>query len=82
MEAKDGVIVTFDLEAYVVKNMKVPLLLGADFQMMYELHVTCYATGHSEVSVGKTSRVILASLVQGVDLGCEIQQPHMMQSFI
>ncbi|KAJ7081456.1 hypothetical protein C8R44DRAFT_653139, partial [Mycena epipterygia] len=30
--ASDGVLISFEVEAYVVKNMRVPLLLGEDFQ--------------------------------------------------
>ncbi|KAJ7605542.1 hypothetical protein DFH06DRAFT_1275604 [Mycena polygramma] len=37
VETKDGEIVSFELEAYVVRNMRVPLLLGEDFQTAYEL---------------------------------------------
>jgi hypothetical protein len=81
-KAKDGVIVSFDLEACAVRNMKVPLLLGEDFQTMYKLSVTCYTTGHSEVIVGKTGWIVLASSAQGVDLGFEIQQAHTAQLFI
>jgi hypothetical protein len=82
MEAKDGTVISFDLEAYIVKNMKVPLLLGKDFQMMYELGVSRQATGHSEISIGKTGYSIAASSAQGVDLGFEIRQAYMTQSFV
>ncbi|KDQ28328.1 hypothetical protein PLEOSDRAFT_1104993 [Pleurotus ostreatus PC15] len=34
-----GDVVAFDLEAYVVRGMRVPLLLGEDFQTAYELGV-------------------------------------------
>ncbi|KAJ7258401.1 hypothetical protein B0H12DRAFT_970000, partial [Mycena haematopus] len=30
--ATDGVLISFEVEAYVVRNMRVPLLLGEDFQ--------------------------------------------------
>lgn len=36
---KTGEVVSFELEAYVVRNMRVPLLLGEDFQSSYELGV-------------------------------------------
>jgi hypothetical protein len=62
--------------------MKVPLLLGEDFQMMYELGVLHQATGHSEISIGKMEHAIPAASVQGVDLGFEIRQAYMMQSFV
>jgi hypothetical protein len=40
VEAKDGAVISFNLEVYIAKNMKVLLLLGEDFQMMYELGVS------------------------------------------
>lgn len=43
MESKEGDIISFELEAYVVRNMRVPLLLGEDFQSSYELGVRRWA---------------------------------------
>ena len=40
MPRENGSFISFDLEAYVVRNMRVPLLLGEDFQTTYELGVT------------------------------------------
>ena len=45
-------IISFELEAYVVCNMNVPLMLGKDFQTTYELGLTRYVSGHCEVAVG------------------------------
>lgn len=39
MVSKEGEVVSFELEAYIVRNMKVPLLLGEDFQSSYKLGV-------------------------------------------
>lgn len=80
--ATDGNIVSFDLEAYVVRDMRVPLLLGEDFQVTYELGLHRYATGHCEVLVGGSGRVIAASSAQAVDLGFEIRSAQVGQSFV
>jgi hypothetical protein len=39
-QTADSSLVSFEVEAYVVRNMRVPLLLGEDFQVSYELGVT------------------------------------------
>lgn len=80
--ATDGNVVSFDLEAYVVKDMRVPLLLGEDFQVSYELGLRRYATGHCEVLVGGSGRVIAASSAQAVDLGFSIRSAQVGQSFV
>jgi len=78
----DGLWICFELEAYVVKDMRVPLLLGEDFQTAYELNVKCYATGHCEVSVGESSKIIPALSAHNVDLGFKIHRAYMVQSFV
>ena len=80
--AQDESIVSFELEAYVVRNMNVPILLGEDFQTTYELSITRQATGQCEVLVGRSGRVIPAASALNVDLGFEIRIAHSMQSFI
>lgn len=60
--------------------MKVPLHLRENFQTMYELGVSCHASGHSEVLVEKTGHTIAVSSAQGVDLGFEIRQAYLTQS--
>ena len=70
--AQDESIVSFELEAYVVRNMNIPLLLGEDFQITYELSVTRQATGQCEVLVGRSGRIISAASALNVDLGFEI----------
>jgi hypothetical protein len=37
---KEGEMISFEVEAYVVPNMSVDILLGEDFQLNYELSVT------------------------------------------
>ncbi|KAJ7622403.1 hypothetical protein FB45DRAFT_1032069 [Roridomyces roridus] len=80
METKEKETVLFELEAYVVRNMKVPLLLGEDFQTSYELGVDRWATGASEVRIGKTRHIIPASSSHAVDLGFEIRQASVANS--
>ena len=70
--ALDGSIVSFELEAYLIRNMNVPILLGEDFQTTYELSVTRRATGQCEVLVGKSGCIIPAATTLNVDLGFKI----------
>jgi hypothetical protein len=74
--AIDGALISFEVEAYVVRNMRVPLLLGEDFQMAYELGTTRYSSGHCEIRVGQTDHIIPASSAEAVDLGFEVRQVH------
>ncbi|KAJ7244434.1 hypothetical protein B0H12DRAFT_1022481, partial [Mycena haematopus] len=78
--SKEGEVISFELEAYVVRNMKVPLLLGEDFQSTYELGIQRLATGHCDVQIGKTRHVVAASSAHAVDLGFEIRQASMAKS--
>ncbi|KJA13755.1 hypothetical protein HYPSUDRAFT_107509, partial [Hypholoma sublateritium FD-334 SS-4] len=81
--ATDGTIVSFELEAYVVRGMRVPLLLGEDFQSTYEIGIICHASGRTEVKVGnRDPRTIEASSAPGVELGFEIRQAFISQSFV
>ena len=82
MPRENGSFISFDLEAYVVRNMRVPLLLGEDFQTTYELGVTRYATGHCDIHIGRTGLVVKASSAQRVDLGFKIRQAQTTQSFV
>lgn len=40
MEAMDGTILETEVEAYVVPNMTVPILLGEDYHLTYEINVS------------------------------------------
>ncbi|TRM66044.1 hypothetical protein BD626DRAFT_628022 [Schizophyllum amplum] len=64
--------VKFAVEAYVVRGMKVPLLLGEDFQSAYELGVTRRATGRSLVTIGDSGRQIHASSARDVKVGFNV----------
>jgi hypothetical protein len=76
----DGALISFEVEAYAVRNMRVPLLLGEDFQMAYELGTTRYSSGHCEIRVGQTDRIIPASSAEAVDLGFEVHQVHAIRA--
>jgi hypothetical protein len=75
-----GVLVSFEVEAYVVRNMRVPLLLGEDFQIFYELGVTCYSNGHCDVRIGQSDHILPGSSAQRVDLGFEIRKVHAVKA--
>jgi hypothetical protein len=78
--AIDGALISFEVEAYVVRNMRVPLLLGEDFQMAYELGTTRYSSGHCEIRIGQTEHVIPASSAEAVDLGFEVRHVHAVRA--
>jgi hypothetical protein len=80
MVTTEGEVVRFELEVYVVWNMKVSLLLGEDFQSAHELGVKRSSTGHCEVQVGSSRHIITASSAHSVDLGFEIRQASMAKS--
>ncbi|KAK7440822.1 hypothetical protein VKT23_016900 [Stygiomarasmius scandens] len=82
METEEENIVKFEVEAYVVKNMKSPLLLGEDFQTSYELGVVRNATGLCGISVGRSSMVIPASTARSTDLGFKIRKANVAKAFI
>jgi hypothetical protein len=78
--ATDGTLISFEVEAYVVCNMRVPLLLGEDFQMAYKLGTTRYSSGHCEIRIGQTECIIPASSAEAVDLGFEVCQVHTVRA--
>jgi hypothetical protein len=60
--------------------MRVPLLLGKDFQIAYELGTTRYSSGHCEIRIGQTEHIIPASSVEAVNLGFEVRQVHAVRA--
>lgn len=81
--ASDGTIISFKLEAYVVRGMRVPLLIGEDFQTTFELGLIHYVSGQSEVKVGREGTYTIDALsALVVDLGFEICQAYVSKSFI
>ncbi|KIY62093.1 hypothetical protein CYLTODRAFT_335515, partial [Cylindrobasidium torrendii FP15055 ss-10] len=82
VQTSAGQTLVFHTEAYVVKGMKVPLLLGEDFQTMYLLGVDRYKNGAHEVRVGCTGHRIPASASTQVDLNFVIRRAFRVQSFV
>src|SRR6266849_3208392 len=74
MTTFDGTTVEFDLEAYVIKDMRVPLLLGEDFQTAYEIGVKRRSTGECSLSIGDSQLTVPASSSQFYDLGFEVKR--------
>jgi hypothetical protein len=64
MESRSGVVLEMVTEAHLVKNMTVPILLGEDFQVKYELAVFRNAESGTPVSVPRAAEDVDA---QGVD---------------
>ncbi|KAI4294340.1 hypothetical protein K525DRAFT_212891, partial [Schizophyllum commune Loenen D] len=77
-----GERVCFDVEAYVVRGMTVPLLLGEDFHTAYELSVQRYANGTSTIRVGRSGRIIAASSSRRVSVGFSVFKKDDSQSFV
>ena len=66
-------VLEFEMEAYVVRGMRVPLLIAEYFQTCYELGLECSTTSHAKVLVGKSPvRIIPASTTSAVGLGFQI----------
>ena len=40
MQSEEGILLESEAEAYIVPGMTVPILLGEDFQLNYEVGVT------------------------------------------
>ncbi|KAF9064468.1 hypothetical protein BDP27DRAFT_1230471, partial [Rhodocollybia butyracea] len=74
IESFNGTIIQFDTKAYVIRNMKVPRLLGEDFQTSYELGVSCNHSGSCVVSLGKSGRTIPALTSRNTDIGFETRR--------
>ncbi|KAL1685145.1 hypothetical protein GGG16DRAFT_66885, partial [Schizophyllum commune] len=74
--ADDGELVQFEVEAYVVRGMKVPLLLGEDFQTTYELGVSRTGSGDCKVTVGSSGRILSASSKRVTKPGFKIRRAN------
>lgn len=63
MSTDDGVIIESEAEAYIVPGMTVPILLGEDYQLTYEVGVTRNVEEGPQVHFGKTEYEIAAKPV-------------------
>ncbi|KAF9486755.1 hypothetical protein BDN71DRAFT_1372451, partial [Pleurotus eryngii] len=77
VKTQDAQIVQFDVEAYVVKDMKVPLLLGEDFMTSYEIGVTRKASGRCTVHASGGRLPIDASTSETYRLGIHIHKTYL-----
>ncbi|KAI5821776.1 hypothetical protein K523DRAFT_381833 [Schizophyllum commune Tattone D] len=80
-EAEDGSWVRFEVEAYVVQGMQVPLLLGEDFQTTYELGVRRSASGNCKIDVGSSGKVLAASSARATSPGFKIRRANSARTF-
>ncbi|EJD35726.1 hypothetical protein AURDEDRAFT_36096, partial [Auricularia subglabra TFB-10046 SS5] len=61
IRGEDGATLEFEVEAYVVPNMSVPLLLGEDWQVNYELQILRNLAYGTRVGVGSSGHYFPAS---------------------
>ena len=61
METADGVLLESEAEAYVVPNMTVPILLGEDYQLNYELGVTRNVETGTKIRFANTDHEVSAA---------------------
>lgn len=61
MELTHGDIIEMEAEVYVVKGMSVPIFLGEDFQLNYELGVVQGVEEGSRITFGGTEFEVKAS---------------------
>lgn len=77
IKTQDTQIVQFDVEAYVVQDMKVPLLLGEDFMTSYEIGVTRKASGRCTVYASGGRLPINVSMSESYRLGVHIRKTYL-----
>ncbi|KAF8997360.1 hypothetical protein BDZ89DRAFT_970497, partial [Hymenopellis radicata] len=75
-----GNTLCFSVEAYVVRGMQVPILLGEDFQTSYCLDVLRNPDGDHTVRVGRTGHTLSATGSRHVPLGFEIRKVFVVSS--
>jgi len=74
VESQEGVLLEFEAEAYVVPKMTVPILLGEDFQMTYELAVQRSVSEGMTVSIRNTDFEIPAVAANRMDDFSQLRQ--------
>ncbi|KAF9490993.1 hypothetical protein BDN71DRAFT_1510730 [Pleurotus eryngii] len=70
-------LIQFDVEAYVVQDMQVPLLLGEDFMTSYEMGITHKASRQCTVYAAGGSIPIPASTSDNYRLGIYIRKAYL-----
>ncbi|KDQ22326.1 hypothetical protein PLEOSDRAFT_1022366, partial [Pleurotus ostreatus PC15] len=82
VETQDQRIVQFDIEAYIVEDMKVPLLLGEDFMTSYKLGVIRKASGQCTVYASGGTIPITASTSNRYRLGILVRKTYPGSTFL
>ena len=83
MVREDGELLEAEAEAYVVPGMTVPILLGEDFPLTYELGVTRHVEEGTYVHFGKTDYKVRAQAVERTkDFDCLLQSAMATGHFI
>ncbi|KAJ8495303.1 hypothetical protein ONZ45_g12913 [Pleurotus djamor] len=77
-----GETLSFSTLAFVVKGMRVPLLLGEDFQTDYEFNIFRSASGLHTVMPGYSKYRISAYAFDSEKLGFRIRKACSVQSFV
>ena len=67
MEATDGTVLETEAEAYMVPGMTVPILLGEDYHLTYEIHVSRSVTEGSHLLFADTPYSVPARGVNQTD---------------
>ena len=75
MTTDDGVVLESEAEAYMVPGMTVPILLGEDYQLTYELGVSRNVEEGPRIHFGKSDWTIGAQQVE-----CTMDFERMRQS--
>ena len=83
MEATDGTIVEMEVEAYVVPDMTVPILLGEDFHLTYKISVSQLVTEGSYLHFKGTPYSVSASGINRMNDFKRLQKStHRISSFV
>nr|GAT48031.1 TY3B-TY3B protein [Mycena chlorophos] len=80
MTSEQGQAIAFEVEAYMVREMRVPLLLGEDFQTAYEISVVRKGDGECTLVIGQSGATVSASSSQTYDLGFEVKHVNAVDS--
>ncbi|EDR00752.1 uncharacterized protein LACBIDRAFT_333842 [Laccaria bicolor S238N-H82] len=83
MVTDDGITIKSEAEAYVVPGMTVPILLGEDYQLTYEVGVTRNVEEGPQVHFGKSEYSVTAKQVERTkDFDRMRQSAHSIGRFI
>ncbi|KDQ23442.1 hypothetical protein PLEOSDRAFT_1049779, partial [Pleurotus ostreatus PC15] len=81
-ETKDHRLARFDIEAYIVQDMQVPLLLGEDFMTSYEIGITRKSSGQCTVYASSGTIALAASTSDSYRLGIYVRKAYAGSKFL